>query len=240
MSDMNYTSNNYETNSETKNRVEAFISPYTFGHDFHHFVKYQIYDAKHVSDVINDEEINKWDEYSKEKNTLIFIWAPTGKGKNYMVTHELLAHARKHNKKILYIGNRVALDYQMRKELEKLTGSSYNVDVLPAYADYYSHDFNYITVMTYAKLLSCSNDQDWCRQFTYVVIDECHFFYSDSYFNNNTDLILNNITSKFPKSIRIACFCTKKNGRCGNRIKTFYKSLFFGGVWRDVCFGYIA
>lgn len=200
---MNYTSYNYETNSETKNQVKAFISPYTYDHDFHNFVKYQIYDTKYISDVINDEEINKWDEYSKENNTLIFIWAPTGKGKNYMITHELLAHARKHNKKILYIGNRVALDYQMRKELKSLTGSSCSIDISPADVDDYSNDFNYITVTTYAKILNYQYDQNWYLQFTYVVIDECHFFYSDSYFNNNTDLILKKITSSFSQSIRI-------------------------------------
>lgn len=66
-------------------------------------------------------------------------------------------------------------------------------------------EFDNITVLTYHKLLRYfSRDDDaWFSKFYYVVLDECHFFYSDALFNPHTGYILEMIVKKFSKSIRI-------------------------------------
>lgn len=163
--------------------------------------------GKYISEVINRHEFFEWDRTRGIHQIPVLISAPTGSGKNYMVTHDLREYAKELSRKILYISNRVALDNQQKKDLAKLTRVDY--DRSPTYfvdCDY-EGVFDNVTVITYNRLLhkfyNLSEDAAWFRSFDYVVIDECHFFYSDAYFNAYTDIILQKITKCFSNAIRI-------------------------------------
>lgn len=160
-------------------------------------------DAKYVSDAIGTEEILKWHQGQFAPpfhyKHAVYISAQTGKGKNYFITHTLREVAIKNGESILYISNRVALDYQQKRDLANLTHSS----MWPDWEK--QEEFSNVTVLTYHKLLQklYEKQNSWFRKFTYVVLDECHFFYSDSFFNPDTWEILALIPSAFKQSIRI-------------------------------------
>lgn len=163
--------------------------------------------SKYVSEVVNKHEFFEWDRTYGTHQVPVLISAPTGSGKNYMVTHDLREYAKKLSRHILYISNRIALDNQQKKDLAKLTRVDY--DRSPTYfveCDYEAV-FDNVTVITYNRLLhkfyNLNENAAWFNAFDYVVIDECHFFYSDSYFNAYTDIILQNITERFSRAIRI-------------------------------------
>lgn len=121
---------------------------------------------------------------------VVKITAPTGSGKSYFILHTLLKHAIKKNKKILYLVNRRILkkqleeeikgkiQYELRKELK------WNIQVSA-----------YIEIATYQYFENSlksgtlnSGILDYPDKYDYVVYDECHYFYSDSTFNTNTEL----------------------------------------------------
>ena len=75
----------------------------------------------------------------------VIISAQTGKGKNYFVTNTLREFARKCEKEILYISNRVALGYQQKKDLANAIGSPLK--------DWENREiFENVRVLTYQKL----------------------------------------------------------------------------------------
>lgn len=156
---------------------------------------------KYVSEILTDADIREWD-YSQSNNgkPAVIISAQTGSGKNYFITHTLREYAKVNDQKILYISNRLALNYQQKLELSKLTHTKLRYD------EYEDHqNFSNITVLTYKKLYSyfIQDDTKWLNEFRFVVIDECHFFYSDAFFNTDTGNILKKISDFFINSVRI-------------------------------------
>lgn len=170
----------------------------------------------YVSDAISDEEIGTWNTwkylYPRIPPRPVFITAQTGSGKNYFITHNLREYAKRYGERILYISNRVALDYQQKKELAKLTHTnlSWNQNVMTWEN---IEVFENVTVLTYHKLSEYlqSKEEAWFRSFAYVVLDECHFFYSDSFFNAKTGYILEQIPKKFLYSVRIYMSATMED-----------------------------
>lgn len=155
----------------------------------------------YVNDFITEEMIDGWSSNPKQP---VLISAQTGSGKNYFVTHKLREYAKAKGKKILYISNRVALDYQQKKELAKLTKTEFpTITASGSWANV--EEFSNVRVTTYQRLslYFSSKDDEWFRQFDYVILDECHFFYSDAYFNARTGYIFESITQKFFEQIRI-------------------------------------
>ena len=195
--------------------------------------EYQHCSGKFVGDCIGDAEIKRWsenpdrraasklacdfDDYIWSKYNLsvssygycekisrmtyrfpVIISAQTGKGKNYFVTNTLREFARKCEKEILYISNRVALGYQQKKDLANAIGSPLK--------DWENREiFENVRVLTYQKLLDCCNSEEAqkLKNYDYVVLDECHFFYSDAFFNPQTWEILNKTVELFQNAVRI-------------------------------------
>ena len=94
------------------------------------------------------------------------------------------------------------MDYQQKRDLAELTHNKLTVS--ENWED--REDFGNVTVITYHKLydkLCSENSSEWFRNFTYVVLDECHFFYSDALFYLYTWDILRQIPSVFERCIRI-------------------------------------
>ena len=164
-------------------------------------IPFQEMPDSYVSDAITENEIEKW---KADAERPVFISAQTGSGKNYFVTHNLREYAKKNGEHILYISNRVALDYQQKKELAALTNTKFRPNS-PEDRIENIEDFSNVTVVTYQKLLHyfSQKPQGWFSSFCYVVIDECHFFYSDSLFNPYTGYLLEKIVEKFRNSVRI-------------------------------------
>lgn len=170
-------------------------------------MKWREVSADHVSDIINSQELWEWERTYDTRQVPILINAPTGCGKNYFVVNVLRLYALETHRRILYISNRVALDDQQKSDLAKATKANY--DKNPTYfaeCDY-EGTFDNVTVITYNRLLhkfsTLPADDPWFLRYDYIVIDECHFFYSDAYFNAYTDVILQNITTRFMFGKRI-------------------------------------
>lgn len=163
-------------------------------------------EGQHVSDAIGSNEIFQWHQSKNEHPFIygpVFISAQTGKGKNYFITHTLREHALQSHEQILYVSNRIALDYQQKKELAKLSHVQIGKPGSHTWED--QEIFGNVTVLTYQKLFSyfLEKPNEWFSRFTYVVLDECHFFYSDAFFNPHTWDILQMIPQRFKQSIRI-------------------------------------
>ncbi len=161
-----------------------------------------------VSEGISDKEIGLWTafKYDPEKQSMpVIISAQTGKGKNYFITHNLREYALRNNQRILYVSNRVALDFQQKKELSDLTYSNYHFPFGDVDALEKIEVFSNVTVITYHKLLRyfSEKDKEWFASFDFVVLDECHFFYSDAAFNPYTWYILEESVKRFRNCVRI-------------------------------------
>lgn len=182
------------------------------------FIRYELswrkMDDTFVSEAIDDDEILKWDKYIDRNpkdfvhiysSTHVLISAQTGRGKNHFIINRLIPHAMAHNKEILYVSNRVALDDQMKRQVARATHTEHLLYPRNRYDDDYEERFNNVTVLTYNKLMNwfANKNDSWFLKYYYVVLDECHFFYSDSLFNAHTWDIFQNIINKFTKSIRI-------------------------------------
>ncbi|WP_287715045.1 DEAD/DEAH box helicase [Blautia sp.] len=136
---------------------------------------------------------------------LILITAPTGSGKSHFIFHELLLWAINNNKKILYLVNRKILQMQLNKQLDnevrnyiwKVLG---NTEITVK---------EYIKVVTYQSiemrvLKGGLNDVAVdLSGYNTIVFDECHYFYTDSGFNTNTEICFNLLQIGFMDKVQI-------------------------------------
>lgn len=118
---------------------------------------------KFISDIIINEEINKW-TYGDN----ILIDAQTGKGKTYFIKEKLAKYGN-----ILILTNRDNLKEQLTYDI----GEVNNVTVK-----------NYQEVEEFII-----KDRLVLDNYDYLVCDEAHYFFTDASFNNKTDLVLNEI-----------------------------------------------
>lgn len=118
---------------------------------------------KFISDIIINEEINKW-TYGDN----ILIDAQTGKGKTYFIKEKLTKYGN-----ILILTNRDNLKEQLTYDI----GEVNNVTVK-----------NYQEVEEFII-----KDRLVLDNYDYLVCDEAHYFFTDANFNNKTDLVLNEI-----------------------------------------------
>lgn len=188
----------------------SIISNYLFSKSFSpQEIKWQKMPDVYVSEAIGRAEISKWRNYILDKynpqSTHLLISAQTGRGKNHFVTTELIPFARANGEEVLYISNRVALDNQQKKKIARATHTAFPTTGDNQRGYDYENTFGNVTVITYQRLLGwfASKDEEWFRRFRYVIIDECHFFYSDALFNAHTGYILESIVRRFTFCVRI-------------------------------------
>lgn len=162
--------------------------------------------CKYLTEFIGEKEIsNDW-----HPSTPIFISAQTGAGKNTFVYSKLMTSDFDVAKdKILLLSNRVALSRQSKYYAahwvqEELHNPSY-VKQLDSYTatgiDQHCHDFGPIHIYTYQQLYK--NPDVSLKDYKYIVCDECHFFTSDSRFNEYTDKMLKKIVIEGKDAIRV-------------------------------------
>ncbi|MEG2235932.1 MAG: DEAD/DEAH box helicase family protein, partial [Clostridia bacterium] len=133
---------------------------------------------EYLSNIITKDQISKWRQGDK-----ITINAPTGCGKTFFITNVLGEYCRATNKKILLLVNRTILKRQQNEN------NNYS-DILDI------KSYQEIT----QSILQGTND---FSIYDYVVSDECHYFFSDSYFNESTDIILNELVDNQRSTINI-------------------------------------
>ena len=117
-----------------------------------------------------------------EPGTPVKIMAPTGTGKSHFILHVLLDYAVSMGRKILYLVNRKILKRQLEVELEEKIAFRLR-------EKYGVRWKNFIWVKTYQEVeseIKLNNNQIISFAPTYIVYDECHYFYADSDFNTNT------------------------------------------------------
>lgn len=130
---------------------------------------------KYVSELIRLEEVGKW-----SNGDVVTIEAGTGLGKTQFIKTSLLNIAENQDKKILFLTNRRST----REKEEKDVKNNSSIDI-----------------ESYQKLTSqiLEQKEDYLKGYDYVVLDECHFFFTDATFNHTTDIvfkcILDNIDS---------------------------------------------
>ena len=118
-----------------------------------------------ISDIIPESDMLSWVMEDK-----VLINAPTGAGKSYFVITRLNDYAEITHNKILFLTNRKLLMKQIEEDI-KLKPN--------------------ITALSYHQLIEILKRGKFnIDRFKYVVADECHFFFSDSNFNAETDIAL--------------------------------------------------
>ena len=127
----------------------------------------------HVSDLITKEEIKTWNSGEK-----IFISAGTGKGKSHFAKNTLYEFSKESDKKILLVLQRKRTLAQFENEIPDYKRST-------------------ISLYLYQWLEQLQDDQrnEMLKNYDYIVVDEAHYFLSDSNFNHTTDKSLDAILS---------------------------------------------
>lgn len=155
-----------------------------------------------------EDEIGE--EYKKWSNGYAyFIKAPTGSGKSYFVIHVLLKyiinqHIEKESKRVLYLVNRVVLKKQLEKALKEVEN-----EVFEDFDDREDVIGDYITITTYRNIeTGLKKDRPeniirFLKKFSWVIYDECHYFYTDSTFNTNTELSYDCLRRLFAGKIEV-------------------------------------
>jgi len=125
----------------------------------------------YINEIIGESEISQW-----QPNNRILISSPTGTGKTEFIFSTLYTYCRKLEKKILLLSNRKALRDQNEREIEA-----------------HGCDPGFLSLKNYQSLenevLEFNNLSSIFNQYDYIVFDECHYFFIDS-FTNKTDILM--------------------------------------------------
>ncbi len=138
-----------------------------------------------VGDILQIKQISSWNN-----GDTILILAPTGSGKSFFVKHYLKSFCEFREKKILWISNRIAL----KRQNERLVLEDTN-------------DNNVITMINYQEIEARILRYETIPFYDYIVADECHYFFTDSKFNNKTDVSLEWLLRQ-KDCIKILCSAT--------------------------------
>ena len=137
---------------------------------------------KYISDIIPITDIEKW------IGKRVLISAMTGSGKSHFIKNTLYDWCKNNGKRMLLLTNRKILKNQNNEELKE------KIDL--------------ITTMNYQSIesgiLETKEDMDYYfSKFDVIVADEFHYFFQDSDFNRNTDLLLDIFVKEYINKILI-------------------------------------
>lgn len=152
---------------------------------------------KYISQEIG-EEYKEWRE-----RDIIQIMAPTGTGKSTFIFYELLNRAIKEEKKILYLVNRKILKEQMEKELDRKVVRTLREEHGDIDIQKHIHINTYQHIEKTIKLNGVTTLMQKFSEYDFAVYDECHYFYTESNYNTNTQLSYEFLRNAFAKKIQI-------------------------------------
>lgn len=151
-----------------------------------------------VSTYITEDDIS---ELKHNKN--IFIFAGTGKGKNYFINNQLLTNIG--NKKVIILLNRqVLLNQQIKDLLDEDISDDYCENIIKVFNSENSMILGKkgnIMIVSYQKaalniLYKNKEFLKFLSKTRYIVFDEIHYLLDDSYFNKSVNIIVKNLVKK--------------------------------------------
>lgn len=148
---------------------------------------------KYISEVINGEHLTKWNY-----DDIITLESQMGTGKTTFIINDLL-NSMNDNEMMIYICNRKKLSRDIKIKLMEKFQLEIPSDL---------EEIDKIKVIKNVLILSYQaiafNERIDLNMFKYIICDECHYFLSDSNFNNRTDIAFSKlIRTTYPKSIRL-------------------------------------
>lgn len=155
-----------------------------------------------VSDVIGD------DYKSWKKGEAYFLSAGTGTGKTTFLSKELAdwLYMKGSGKRVLHLSNRKALNHQTKKDLDvQIKGDEYFDRIEEPY-----HTMLYQTLSKFVSNEYYVVFEDNMNSFDYIFIDEAHYFFTDSSFNDSTNKALQWLLSRASETVQIWATATGK------------------------------
>lgn len=137
-------------------------------------------DTQYISDVINVEEIEK--KWVKEQP--ILINATTGSGKTYFTLNVLGQYCKDKGKKLILLTNRDILKQQITNAVPKEFEECIKVKTYQAISNAILYGDRFRRGTSRVATKDVFNDYD------FIICDECHYFFTDSTFNYETDVAL--------------------------------------------------
>ena len=125
-----------------------------------------------VSDLITTEEIERW-----EPGSVITIRAKPGDGKSFFVKNKLYEYAKPRGEKILLLLHRENTVHQFQNEIDR-DGKG---------------DTVHVRTYQYFEQALLYGRESSLAEYRYIVVDEAHYFISDSAFNDKTDISFDGI-----------------------------------------------
>ncbi|MEM5009279.1 DEAD/DEAH box helicase [Niallia taxi] len=177
-----------------------------------------------VSETIGNE-YKKW-----KKGDTVLISAQTGTGKTFFIMNSLLDNLPTGDR-LLYVCNRTNLKRQLKKDLlkkfnQEIPDTLNELDHITTIADK-------ITITSYHAISNSIKDSIYLDDvnsdlslYNYIVLDECHFIFSDGNFNNKTRFAYEKLIKEWhPNKTRIFISATMDEIRdpiirCVNNFKT--------------------
>ena len=149
-------------------------------------IKRSLNDGETISDILTLDIIKQW-----ERGNKILISGNTGSGKTYFIMNFLHNRCREKEYKILLLTNRTMLKDQLQ-------------------AEYYHKVSEVITIWNYQYFSELVKYNNFYNNFDIIVADECHWFFSDSTFANETDIPLKYLTENVQNSTIIFISATSQ------------------------------
>lgn len=179
---------------------------------------------QYVKDIIKDDYLN-W-----ELGDAVMIESQTGTAKTTFVFERILPTLKK-GEKLLFVCNRMKLCRDIKIKLMKLNGIEIPDDL---------NEVDKVTYIAGVRIISYQalgdklyREKYDLNQYTYIVLDECHYWLTDASFNNQTYLTYSEILrNKFPNANRIYMSATMKEmKKVINNNNEYYKKLhsYYGG-----------
>lgn len=184
-------------------------------------MKHIEFDERWISNIIGEDykswEICDMNSSPFRSSARVFIKSPTGTGKTSFILDKLLPYAAEKRRNILYLGNRIALEKQIKNAVKKkLIPIS-----IPEPHQYYDEEqkeidammyqdqdsgiivyiLNYQSYFSYIKGISDKRIRN--EPIYYVIFDEVHFFIEDALFNSRTAMIYDDLIDRFTNSVMI-------------------------------------
>ncbi|MBR0598102.1 DEAD/DEAH box helicase family protein [Sinanaerobacter chloroacetimidivorans] len=149
-------------------------------------IKRSLNNGETISDILTLDIIKQWGRGNR-----ILISGNTGSGKTYFIMNFLHNQCEEKEYKILLLTNRTLLKDQLQTE-------------------YYHKVNDVITIWNYQFFSERIKYNNFYNSFDIIVADECHWFFSDSTFANETDIPLKYLTGNTQNSTIIFISATSQ------------------------------
>lgn len=148
-----------------------------------------MFEERYYSDAIDDAHIQQW----YDNKEIVVLNGGTGTGKSSFIYQKLIPHFASDKMLFIILCNRYALKEQMKKQKKEALYDIFG----EGEGFYYKHTNLHIIVSTYQAFTLFG--ADYVKQINedmrnaIIICDECHYFLSDSSFNDTTTQCLDMI-----------------------------------------------